>query len=1830
MATFGDKKPSRFRSRRLAKRGATVLLLVISGTIFVLSLLLWGISTEAFWRRFIFPHVFGPYWDTTLKWEEFEPNVFPPGATLKNVELVEPGANDRPFLRIKNLQLRLRYKSRPSKLDVERAEIDGVDVNLVVYNRNETNLTRIVQRLFEGKNPSAPPTTVPRDNDIIPYILSSKVNIANASFHLIDKRNAAKQVEYGFVASEPVQLQFTDSTETSSKPGRRDQFTRITAAGDFNALVDDIHLKTTGRFQVDVPNLGKFPNTTAHVALALQPASGESARLNLSADIPLSRIPVRVNATPIQNLDLAMRVSESAEPWLHVSNTNFDPLTGEATTTIAVKGMADQVAASLQGFVAEESRAAVNAHIMRYASLQPRRENQKSVEFDATATLTGKGIAQYAIVDPSEHVPTELTANGTVITRNMPLESLSRFQEMLARLSKDPKAEPTPFISDLRYSWAITADETRQQATLRADMQARPAGAQNDDLLFSMSLVDADNPAEPVTFNPFRTGAWDWRFPSLETVESKVPIYPVFPNYEQLTSEVLAYLNRGTEALDALDLQGASLRHKVHIRDAATLRALLAPIAPNVADAAEGDVELSATRRGGGLPSEWNANIRVDGIHLRGISDVVNAQGSVGFTREGDVLTASDLALKVFRGNGAGEPVEVSLGLPRAGRDGSLGPVTPSYINLATGEAHFELYANAIRREFLEILMQVQTFGLSRQLASPFYQNLLTVLGFRPNDVNANGEADVYVTGDIGEEVRINSLLNVRNVPAANFLLESKPTITGEDDLFDARFSQGFALNRATKLLKPEEFELELFPPQKREAFARLKITTEENTSLDYPMLKSLAAEDIDHIANEGMQPQSLKMLASTVLVRSTRLRQAIRGDGGRMEFTIPDADLRGWRRVLNDGGIPIEGGKLNLHLATELNASDGDHSSVMAMGAFTISDVKLAGAERVIPEVRGTLNVVNEDNILAVKELQATLALDPAYDPTTMRFTGSADVNSFASKWNLAIEEVNHSALDVLRSMSESGIAIATSVMNRLLAGQLGEYAGPKARVNLNFSAESPADGSQLAIHAIQSGEDIDFLPAVLNPLSFRSEEKLVYTAQKQLIIESLGGEITEQDTTSPLLTFVLEKPSSLDDTADTGSTLTIAARKSLTDIADRLARFPLPFFGRTITEGNIAGNMTLHIPANESLRQSVSDFELTLSGLRLSGFGKIIDGALTGRLVSDDDSVVLKDAALDAHVDGISAGRIEINSRYDVATKNLESTVEAIDVNGRLLEALPPDMAIWAQQPTTKLNMHGKFDAGLNDRTAQAVFQMRVRDFGLPSTPLEDGSVITHPPLNMDVELVSGFDRDTSTLLLQDFSALVAKGSYPSAGRLDPLPENASALFRVTQLGTIIFDAGRQVFSSATLAGAGLHAELGPLDLGEYGIVLRRLAGVPLVKGVLAGEATVVASGFGATRIESGRAGLQLSQGIWEKSSGEKIPIEAGFMAAGGHREGAFRLDQAEAMIRYPAAENIPQTDSVAAVGYYTRTGIGKKREFALDLTSPGMQLERVIALISDVQKNNAKSYAPTHPERSGVIDEQPRYELTSLAPKNLTATITGQFDNMAYKEVRFPDTSFKGTYRDGRVSLESLRSLVPEGEISMTGSADLRTGTPSWNYTLNVANVEAKPWVSSLARTEYYDKISGKLSANVHIEGKGLEGRELAETIRGDAKVSLRQGKFDNKRIGRFIGDESDIVADVELVVRNNRALFRLETPWNPSRDLLLQGYLRPLVPGPGGVRYLKAVGEATRMTAVGPRGREMDYRGNQMPFRQPIAGILFETDGPVGGNFSPKLHVRSVNY
>ncbi|MCC6547530.1 hypothetical protein IT570_10220 [Candidatus Sumerlaeota bacterium] len=1764
-----------------------------------------------------------------MKWEAFEPNLFPPGATLRNVVLVEPGVDDKPFLRVKDLGLRLAF--RGGKIHIERANIEGVDANLVLYEKNETNLTRIVRRLFEGKNPSAPPQMVPRDNDVIPYILLSKLDVKSLNFHVSDRRSSHKRIEYDFVASEPLQLQLTKGPTPADSTGLRDRFTRITAAGDFNVRYDDVLIKTKGTFKAEVPSLEKFPNTTASLDVSLRPANGGDAQLDLSMDIPLARIPMRVKATPVQDVDLALRAPDGGEQLLHLSKTSFDPLTGEVTANLAVKGNTEQITGSLCSFVAEDCRVAVDALLKQYIPLSSKMKSEKPVEVEIAASLNGKGVAQYGIVDESERVPLQFTTSGSVATRNMPLETLSRFEELLAR-AQGKQEEPKTFISDLRYTWNLTADEALQKATLRADMEARPAGAQDDNLLFSMSLVDADDPSKPVTFDPFRMGAWDWRPPSLEDVQAKVPIYPVFPNYEQFTAEMLAYLNRGTEAINALGLESAAVRQKISIKDNATLVALLSPLVGCTKGAARGEVEVKATRRGRAMPSEWSADVRVDDVRLEGMNDLIGVEGNLGFVREGEVLTASALELKLRRQAAGGtEPIELSMSLPRTTRDGSMGPVTPTYINLATGEAHFEVSVSTIRREFMEILMRIQTFDLSRHLASPLYQHILSVLGFRPGDERANGEADVYLAGDIGETVRVGSLVKVRNIPASSFIESPMVRQATKVEEFDARFSQAFSLNRVTKLLSPEEFQLELFAPGRDSAFARLDVETTENTSLDYPMLQEIATDDVQRIEAGGLQAQSLKALAATIFTRTARLKKALRGEGGRILFSLPGVQLREWQHALNAAGIPIESGVLKMELAAELTAAGSGDSETKASGHFALADLKLLGSMEIIPQVQGTLDVSSADDVLSVRNFATELKLDPAFPPTKISFDGSADVNTFASQWRLSVAQVNRSALNVLRSLSDSGVGIATNVLSRLPAGQLGEIAGSDANVHLQFAVETPATGEQVSVKATQSGEGIDFLPAVFNPLSFRSEEEFVYTRENRLTIGSLRGEITERDTPSPLLTFVMERPEIVDAESNAPSTVTIRAQKSLTDIAQRLARFPLPFFRRTVKEGQIEGDVVIHLPTNvaEVPSQSLTDFRLALTGLKLDGYDKAIDGMLSGRLENDAEFFKLTNSTLETRVGGQDAGRLELSSVYAVKTRNLESTIDAIDVNSRLLEALPPDMAIWARQPSTRLNLHGEFDAGLDDNAAGVTLQARVRDFGLPPTKLDTGETIVHPTLNLDLALTSAFDRDTSTLLLQDFSALIAKGSYPSNGRMDALPEDARAIFRVTQLGTIVFDAGRRIFASNTATGAGLRAELGPVDLAEYGIALRRLAGIPLTKGVLTGEATVAASGIGPTRVESGHAQLRLSYGAWEKSSGEKIPIEAHFEIQGGHREGALRLDGANLEVTYPDAKDVPAMDSLAGVGFYAKAGLKGRREFELDLTSPGMQLERVIAMVADIQRYNTIAYEP-ETEGATAKDEPPRYELSSFLPKNLKATITGRFDNMAYKEVKLPDVTLKGSYRDGVVSLDSLRSQVSEGEISMTGGVDLRTRTPKWHYVMNMANVEARPWVNSLARTAYHDRISGKLSAKAFLEGSGFDGKALADTIRADLSVSLRDGKFEDDRIGKFVGDESDIGADVRVLARDNRAIFRLDTPWNPSRDLLFQGVLRPLVPEPGGMRYLMGTGEATRMTAVGPRGRNIEYKGDLMPFRQPIAGILFEVEGAVGRNFSPKIRVRSVNY
>jgi hypothetical protein len=1836
MATYGDPRQSRFKTRRIAKRSAVFLLFLIAAVVAVLSALVYGITSEAFWRRYILPQYFGPYWDTAIRWESFEPTVFPPGAAFGDLELVEPNTVGKPFLHIKRLRVELTSGSRPSKLDFRRMEVEGIDLHLVLYSRDETNFTRIIARLFEGRNPSATEHASSHDEVSIPHILLNQFEITPFKLEIEDRRFGPDHINYVYTATEPVKLDFTPF-ETVTGRGRLDEFLRLRSKGDFTTKWRDLEILTKGTLTADIPDLANFPNTTAKVNAILSPADGSPGRLDLALEMPLNRLPIRVSATPLQKVDISCRLADDAEPWLHLRDMSLDPLSGELAAHLALKGEAAPMLRSLRAFLSPASRPPLDAILAREEAWTRGTDPARPLTLSADIDVTGQGVAQYAIVDEQERLPLKIQSSGSVYTTNVPVQSLGQLDKVLNMMDQD-SAPATAFTADIDYHWSLDADEAGKLAHLRAEANARPAGMNNDDILFSLSLTDTNDPTQPVRFNPFQKGLWEaLKTPAARLQEGNLPLYPVFPGYEGFLDQLSHYLSDTTELLDELDLENASFRQRLSIRDASALRALVSPVLGDAIGAATGEVSFTATRIGEGKPSRWGASFHINDLELKDISDKIGLHGNAEFVREEETLTASDLELKIYRRSAEGQnPLEFSLGLPRSGREGTVGPVTPTYINLVTGEGHFELMVNTIRREFMEILLRVQTFGLSTQLADPFYQRLLNVLGFRPDDPNAHGQADVYMTGDIREVVRLSTLLNVRNIPVANFLMRPDES-AARTERFDARFAQMFALDRRTMMLRPEEFELRLRQPGIADPFAILRLDADPETTFDYQELRQFTAGEAGRFTEgDKLEPSTLKQLAAGLFERTARLRKAVRGPGGRVVFLVPGLELGDWKQGLRSSGVPIESGKLTMSLEAALAQSDKVESETLAKGAFHVSNLLLTGAKAPVPSVDGNLEIISAADKLTLRDLSTSLALDPAYPPTSIRFNGEADVNSFASTWTLSIEQVNGAVLRVLQEMDGWGLASATNVLNRLPSGLLGEMAGERGTINLHFDAATDPLGQTVSLAARQTGTELRLLSSILEPLAFEASQQLEYRRNSgAFTLARLHGMVTENGTTSPLLNFSLSDPVTIGDpSAAPGetATFTISAKKNLREIAQRLHSLPLPLFDRAIEQGTVEGELQVRIPRVHdpaNALQSHTDFRLALRDLTLTGLEDRYDGALTGTISSDGTTVRLDDTVLAASVGGADAGALQLQSVYTIATQQLDSTLDLIDLRSSLLVALPPRLAEWASKSDSTLNLHGAFQADFLNGKGRADVTTRVRNVGLPALRLPDGTDFQHPPLDVDMSFVSSYDRPTSTVMLMDFAAKVAEGGVPGLERLSPIPTDRLSLLQISQLAPIIIDADRNTISPDNVEGAGLLAQVGPVDLALYGGVLRQLFGVPLVAGTLQGNATVVATGVPGGRIDSGKLELTIDEATWQDRHGESFPLTLSLAGAGGRREGAWRLDDFRLRALHPQRPAIPE-DSLTARGFYTTATAESPRQFELDVASDSLCIDRLIEMAADIEHNRAALPKSKTTTPGPTTPAPPVAAPYSLVPDRLRASVRGQFRNLIYREVAIPSIHLKADLDDNHLHLKEFRSRLAEGDVLLKGNVDFGADVPPWDLSLAVNDLEARPWIDSFAAPQLRGTITGRLDGQAELAGQGFTTDALAQTLKGRIRATLTRGKFENEGFRKVVGDEADVALNGNALIRNNQAHFRLETPWNPSRDLLVQGWLRPLLPATGETSHLHALMEATRMTAVGPPGREVSYKGVNHPFRQPVAGLLVEIDGPLGGKDGPKASLRSLNY
>src|SRR5690606_6344128 len=128
-------------------------------------------------------------------------------------------------------------------------------------------------------------------------------------------------------------------------------------------------------------------------------------------------------------------------------------------------------------------------------------------------------------------------------------------------------------------------------------------------------------------------------------------------------------------------------------------------------------------------------------------------------------------------------------------------------------------------------------------------------------------------------------------------------------------------------------------------------------------------------------------------------------------------------------------------------------------------------------------------------------------------------------------------------------------------------------------------------------------------------------------------------------------------------------------------------------------------------------------------------------------------------------------------------------------------------------------------------------------------------------------------------DTRMLLTKGeTLPAADRLAPLDDEGERLLSVRQNGTIVYRTETASLDPATDEGAGLRADVGPIDLREYGAILYQALGLPLTEGSWTGEATMQALGTGATRLNRLRSAMVFDDVVWVGTNGTEQRLTAG----------------------------------------------------------------------------------------------------------------------------------------------------------------------------------------------------------------------------------------------------------------------------------------------------------------------------------------------------------------
>lgn len=1826
MATFGDKPFSRYKFGRLFRRSLQIIASILIVLLLALLAVMFALRSETFWKRAIFGRIFGPYWETCISWDRFEPEVLPLGLRIRKLSVHEPNNPGQPFLVVNEVNLQLSSTSWFDRVVVKELELSGVEVSLVEYPNGQSNLGLIQQRLFEGKISDVGRRGFRDEQPTLPAILIRPVELESLGFRYQDQ-GMEQPLVIRFRNEEPLEI---GAPNGSGRRFRMDQAVQLSTVGLMEARMGDNALVARTEVRLDATRLGFFPRSNARLHVELRSVEGGETRVRLDGDVPLDRAGIRWRALPLRDLDAQLLAADGAE-LMSATDLAFDPLTGELAARVVGKGDSTRLADSLLALCEPATRQRLGKRFRASHPGMLATAVESPFQYDMDAQVRGRGLLQYAIVDPAERLPLDVVTSGTLVLHNVDATGLEGLAQILGNAEEGHGDGSIP--AEFVYTWYMSADERARLGEIFLSLRAWPGNLQPGDFVYTATVSDADDPRQAVRLNPFAPGSWDSFTSATLQSRANLPLYPAFPNYERGLEYLSGFLGNTLTIFDAFQMQDAQFRQELRVGSPRLMQRMAGLFLRDVEGASAGEFSARVARLGPGQPSLWSLTGSVERINLAGIPEPIAIQADMRVRREGSRFlneeTVVSLGLPAKEG-GTPRGLQLRASLPAGAAPGAQGV---SSLDTATGDLHLEVSMETVDAASLEILSRVKL--LSGRLAiseDPAIARLIEIVGLGGDAESSGASGRLQLVTDLGRELRIWLAASLDGVPARNVPFIPQPMLRDLKTL-QARLIQESVIQRETGSLVPSAFSVEVSRPDLATPFATLRLAPGEGVVLDAAAVKEVLLREAEELAAAVPPAEGsvgLRQVGDAYFSRLAAIDETMEQGAGTLTLELKENDLGPWAPILREFGIPLEGGEMEVRLASPLSPlREGSDSVLRADGTFTISKARIAQFAEPIPLIKGTFQMARRDGRIYIDDFSSFVpsAADPA---TGMRlyFQGETDLATGADQWALSIRGANAEALAALRNITTPGISAGIQVLDQLPTGQLLAATGHAAAMDVTLRGRPGDAPGETILDILQQGSNLVVLPQLFSPLAFTVHQRATTNSAGASRLDAVEMQVSQVQPPLQLFKASLVKPVPLSPTGE--STVSLAVSREALNEAPPVRDWTLPWLGTEPLSGNLVGTLGVRVPAVSGAvgapQESTLDFDLSLQGVGFPHRPGVYTFGFQGAVRRHAQEFRIEDFAGSALSDGEPAGRFTGAAVYTAAEHNANGQITLDTTGQRLLRIFPASASQFFASDDSRFHADLAFDDRNGGSEGSVRFAASAANLRLPGTMAADSTA--PPALGAHLAAETTFDRQTGIVSLQSLSADIVRGRWDAAAATVP-PNELERLATVRQSEPIVYNYRSDRLSVANPEGAGLVADIGPAELADFAPWLSSVATIPISQGTLRGRFTLRSVGTIARRVENAEGSLTLSDAIWNQADGSAVPFEGEFLLLGGSRGQTIRFDEVSARVLYRSGE-IADQDHLLIRGYAEDTGPGGTID--MELLSDGMDIGRLLSFARDVRLlrmnrvEAANAGPPPAPPPQPVLQSDDLLTLT----QNLKANVRGRLNSLRYRELVIPSATLRLQAIENRVLVDELRAETGTGTIIARGTIDGQDPGHPWRLTVTTERVEASPWVNALAGPRLNNMLRGKLSLNGEFKGRGFSTTGLATNLVGSLTFGIDDGAIADPVADRLFGPQTALLGQGQAFIRNNNLRFRFTTPWNPEYDLSMRGTLRPAIPIGRTEPYLDALVNYARTTDVGPAFRRIEHRGREVRPRQELYGMSLEISGPAFTRTGPSVQVRTYSY